>query len=429
MRFSCRRVGADEADTMSSMINAQQHQVTGDGSTDDSAALQRLLNQPSPQVYLPPGVYKIGSTLRVGSNTRLDVHPQARLVFADAAGQTDQDFLLTNQDDEHGNTNIEITGGIWDGNNAGNPRVEPLIQPGAYSGRMIHFNNVRNLRFAHAMLANAESYFFAMTQVDGFLIEHIRFHTTRPRHNNDGIHPAGFCSNGVIRHLRGLGPQSPNDDMVALNADDAPNRVEVSGLLCGPIRNLQIYDLQADQCHTFVRMLSTVSPIENIMIEDVRGGCDVSLVNMDGARGCRVQVFDATDPAFAQGVGAVRNVRVSRARVFKTRDDGSPLLKLEQRMDQIFVQDIQRDLKRDAGPGTPTMRMRFLKDHHVVVEGLTPVQSQAMSESSTATLSIRQRVESEPSLGDVLEAQTDLDSMLMLPDGDLPRMAVQCEGL
>lgn len=407
-----------------SALNVKSHGAAGDGTTDDAPAIQALLDTERPHLYLPFGTYKIGQTLRIGSHTQLVVHPQTRLVMADNAGTDDQSFLLTNRHHEQGDQAIEVRGGIWDGNNSGNPRIESLIQPGAYTGRMINFRNVKGLIFADALLANAESYYFAMTQIDDFLIEHIRFHTTRPRHNNDGIHFGGFCEYGIVRHLRGLGPKTPSDDMIAMNADDAMERVEVSGMLAGPIRNVTVYDIEADHCHTFVRLLSTASPIENILIEDVRGGCDIAAINADGARQCRVQVFDANDPAFQNGIGTLRNIRIQRLRVYKTSCNDSALLRLEERVDRFVVENLVRDEYRDVSPDSPTVRCRYLSDHQLEMENLNNIQLEAVMDASTCRVDSHDAVETSPAMGHSAIAATTLESTVDLPFGSLSRLTL-----
>ncbi len=60
--------------------------------------------------------------------------------------------------------------------------------------------------------------------------------------------------------------------MVALNADEALGRAQNLGLACGPIRRIRIEDVRAESCHTFVRLLSVRSVIEDVEIDGVFGG-------------------------------------------------------------------------------------------------------------------------------------------------------------
>ncbi|MEX0652621.1 MAG: hypothetical protein WD534_02620 [Phycisphaeraceae bacterium] len=401
--------------------------ATGDGTTDDAPALQRALDSGCRHLTVPMGVYRVGQTLRIGSGTRLDIHPEATLILADGVGQGVDDFLLTNRNHDRGDRDIDIRGGIWHGNNRGNRRVEPLIQPGAYTGVMLNFRNVEGLRFSHAMLRDAESYSLRLTQVRGFVLEHLRFHTQHPRPNNDGVHLTGFCERGVIRYLRGLGPAAPSDDLVAMNADDAIHRVECQGGLCGPIRDITVHDLKADQCHSFVRLLSTDSPIERIEIDRIRGGCTTATLNMDAARGCRVPVVDPKDPRYASGLGNCRQIRVSDVVTYKAAANDGPMFRLEQLAEGLTVTDFQRDVARDAAPAAPTVSACYLPDHRLTLEGLTADQVQATREAISAPLASRLLTRDQPRRLVTLTAPIRNQEHFMLPDGGFDRLTIGAE--
>lgn len=331
----------------------------GDGISDDAEALQRALDSGSGVIEVPGGIYKIGRTLRISSGTHLRLHPDAIIRLADGAAKATTDYLLTNADPDCGNAGIAIEGGTWDGNNAGNPRPTGLFDEG-YSGATLHFRNVSGLRLENTRLHNAEAYYARFTIVNGFHVENITFSSDRVRHNNDGIHLRGNCQNGVIRNIKGLQPGVTGDDMVALNADDALNRTEVRGMTYGPIRNIRIEDIAAEGCHTFVRLLSVHSPIEDVTVRGVRGSCEVAAVNCDAARGCRVPLFDEANPPFPDGVGSLRNIRLADFHVSKSVANDIALLRLETRMQNVVLSNFRRDLERDMSPQQPTLRLRYV---------------------------------------------------------------------
>ncbi|EIP97942.1 endopolygalacturonase [Opitutaceae bacterium TAV1] len=333
----------------------------GDGLADDREAIQRALDARPGHIEIPPGHYKIGGTLRIHAHTRLSLAPQATLALADGAARTADDYLLTNANPEAATADAGITieGGIWDGNNAGNPRPPGLFDAG-FSGAMLHFRNVTGLCLRNLHLRDAEAYHLRLTHARGFHIETIRFSSTRVRPNNDGVHLGGHCEDGVIRDIKGLHPGVTGDDMVALNADDALTRTEVNGMTCGPIRNIHIEDIEAEGCHSFVRLLSVWSPVENITIRKVRGTCEVAAINCDAARGCRVPLFDEAAPPFPDGVGLLRNIDASDLLVAKSANNSIALLRFETRMENVRLHHFRRDLSRDQAPGQPTLRLRHV---------------------------------------------------------------------
>lgn len=351
----------------------------GDGVADDGGAFQRALAAGPGTVVVPAGNYLIGCVLRIGSGVRLKLDPQAKMRLADGVAKTPDDYFLTNANPVTGDEDIVVEGGFWDGNNAGNARPPGLFDYGC-SGAMMHFQNVRGLRVADMQLHDAEAYHVRLTEVRGFAVERIRFSASRVRPNNDGIHLGGHCEDGVIRDIKGLHFGVTGDDMIALNADDALTRTEVKGMTCGPIRNIVIEDIEAQGCHSFVRLLSVVSPIENISICGVRGTCEVAAINCDAARGCRVPVFDEKAPPFPDGVGFLTNITAEDFIVGKSHPNDIALLRLETRMTNFRMTNFRRDMTGGKSPATPTLRLRHAAARELVVNG-TPAMPVAFGET------------------------------------------------
>ncbi|MBI1297928.1 endopolygalacturonase [bacterium] len=358
-------------------LNVADYGATGNGEADDSAAIQATLNAGSGLVVIPYGVYKIGRTLRLSSYTRLIVHPQARLFLAPGAGVDNHTHLLSNQHHSDGDVDIHVEGGIWDGNNPANLRGPD--RPDSYTGVLMNFTNVRGLTLRSLTVRDPESYFIRLGQVSGFEVGHIRFEAPHLRPNQDGVHLGGHCEDGYIHDLSGFGLGTPNDDVVALNADDANYRAQNLGKLCGPIRRITVRNIRADDCHTFVRILSVNSPIEDIWVEDVRGGCRVAAVNMDACRECRVPLFDPNDPAVADGVGQVARVTLRNFNVYKSvAGNSKPLLDLRTRIRDLRIENFRRD-RRDAALAVPTLRLAEFHPCTVHLEGLDLARAEPLS--------------------------------------------------
>lgn len=344
--------------------DVRQHGALGDGASDDSVAIQRVLDS-SRDVYAPPGVYKIGRTLRVKSGTRLRAHQWARFVWADGAGTDQTDFLLTNENSWHPESDskeldrdIEISGGIWDGNAKAQKRSGDYEY--GYSGVMIHFAHVRGLRLHDMTVRNSNSYYVRMGWVRDFVVERIAIQATALSPNQDGIHLGGCCEDGRIEEISAHGLSTPNDDMVAMNADDAIFRPECNGVPRGPIRRVKVRHLRADDCHSFVRMASVTSPIEDIEVDDVAGGCQICAVNVDALRYCRTPLFKDTDAGMENGVGSLRGIRLSRFNVHKSAVNDAALLRLESRMHGVVVEDFRRDVDRDVALEVATLMVRHV---------------------------------------------------------------------
>lgn len=413
-------------------LSVQECGARGDGISDDGPAIQRALNAGKRLVTIPYGVYRVGQALRIGSYTHLRVHPRARLYLADGAGVDNDTHLVTNLHHDRGDTDILIEGGIWDGNNLANPRGPD--SPGSYTGVLTNFRNVTGLTLRSLTLRDPESYYVRLTQIRGFLVEHIRFEAPHLRPNQDGIHIAGFCEDGIVRHIMGSGPAVPNDDVVAFSADDALGRAQNLGKLNGPIRRIRVEDLSADDCHTFVRLLSIVSPVEDICVEGVRGGCQVCAVNADGCRECRVQVFDPLDPAFADGVGQMARITLRDFHVWKSRaGNHKPVLDLRTQGTDFTLERFQRDQDHDAelgsrseqGLAAPTMRLGEFTPCRAILAGLNSTRLGALVGASSLSVADVSKLSSPVSSATYrIACELQREGALLLAEGGFDTLQV-----
>lgn len=255
-------------------------------------------------VKLPPGRFFVSKTLSVDSRTRIEAHEHTVIVLSAGSAKKQGDYLLTNADPIRGNEEIEIEGGIWDGNGAQNPRGADMYEPGAFGGIAINFIKVKGLRLLHLTAANSDCFFIRLGEVEDFRIEDVKLFNTLPRINQDGVHIGGFCRNGVIVGLHAISPMTPGDDLVALNADDDVERHMNKGMRLGPIENIEVRDLSAESAYTFVRLLSQEQPIRNIRISELNGGVRNNGINMNRWR-------------FPAGGGNIENVRIRDVRLHK----------------------------------------------------------------------------------------------------------------
>lgn len=233
----------------------------GDGVHSDFQAIQEMLNTRR-EVRLPePEVcYLIDGTLKIPSGRRLVLPRWTVIRLADGVNGK----MITNADAENGNQDIEIRGGIWDQNNKGqapNPIHYPSPELPEYDGIGFFFRNVRNLTCSDLTLKDPVTFASAFDTVRNFTIENITFdfnYGNPQAINMDGVHLNGNCHYGVIRNLKG----ACYDDLVALNADEGSD---------GPISNIVIDGIFAEDCHSAVRLLTVKNRVEHIHITNVFG--------------------------------------------------------------------------------------------------------------------------------------------------------------
>jgi len=346
------------------------------GGDDFAATMQQALDSGEGILYLPAGEYRADRSLKIRSNTTLMLEDGARITAGDGACRKRGDFLLMNAPEESGSENITIIGGVWDGNYRANPK-SAMYDENGYSGAMFNFMGVQGLTLRGLHLRNAAGYFTRFARLNGFIIEDIQFSHEVNMPNNDGIHLAGFCENGVIRRIHCLTRGTTRDDLIALNADDCVTRTENRDLCRGFIRNVLIEDLYAEMCHCFVRLLSVTAEISSIFIRDVRGGCRSNAVNLDAARYCRAPLIDPADPAYTRGVGNIRNVTIEGMAV--TQAGSSPLLNPETDAVGFAIHGFTR--ADDAGDAD-TILLRNMSPSRIRLYGLSQGQlEQALADS------------------------------------------------
>jgi len=248
---------------------AEKVMLFGDGIHDDTKALQALLDSRNAYVKFPmPKVcYFISSPLKIYSGQELSLDRYCPIKLMPGSNCV----MLENADPENGDNQITVTGGIWDLNNleqeknpilfSGNPELLLGFYPNVYNGTVISFHNVRNLKIAHLTVKNPVTFAIMLNIIKYFTVEDITFDYNYGNPwavTMDGVHLCGNCHFGAIRNLKG----SCYDDMVAINADEG---------VAGPITDIQVDGLFADDSHSAVRLLSADHPVERVSIGNVYG--------------------------------------------------------------------------------------------------------------------------------------------------------------
>lgn len=227
----------------------------GDGIHDDTQALQELLDQRGIVTLDRSGTYIVSRTLIIHSNTRFVLSPGAKLLaapFSKCALIENEHFACGGRDE-----NIEIIGGIWDGNSE-NMGLDPLYEmdhredepysPALFKGKLIRFARIDRIVLEKMMVRNPVSYGIQIADVSGFVVRDLSFDYNVLFGTTDGVHINGPAYNGVIENLCG----TTNDDMVSLTTIDELH-AEVTK---GEIVNVDIRNITATNGYSGVRLLS-----------------------------------------------------------------------------------------------------------------------------------------------------------------------------
>ena len=259
-------------------------QLYGDGVRDDTAAIQQMLDTRTAEVYLPAPqeCYLISRTLKLHPGQTLRTAPTTRIRLADDSNCA----MLENDDFDQYGEDLCVDGGIWDMNNVAqepNPwhfpgkdgltsrqrlgwpvfGTDPNLTrlPAVYSGFCMRFCRVRRFTLKNVTFRNPVTYGVQIAYAEDFTVRDIRFDypLCNPKHwNMDGVHIEGHCKHGLIANLKG----TVHDDLVAITADDG---------LYGPIENIVVDGVWAENAHSAVRLLSHGLPVKNIVLRNIFG--------------------------------------------------------------------------------------------------------------------------------------------------------------
>jgi len=194
-------------------------------------------------------------------------------------------------------TNIRITGGIFDGNGGNNSRKDHLYGCVGFVGVLLQIVNVRGFEMEGVTLKDACTYNAEFCMLSEFFINNITLKFGKGRPNIDGIHFEGDCYKGTVQNIFGR----TNDDMVTFNGGDswypgnhlgtpAPEaKREWFPFRQGAIKNITVKNIFATDGYRAVRLLSNIkreglSPatetegMDDILIDGIYGDFRVDCV-------------------------------------------------------------------------------------------------------------------------------------------------------
>ena len=281
--------------------------AVADGITDSRAAFQAALDSGADEVLIPAGIYSVSGTLFVRSDTKITAAFGARICLRPAERLRREDFLLSTSPDTEYSENIVISGGVWDGGNSlpecalGEPK-----DSNGYTGAVINFDGVRGLKLSDMTVANATAFSIRLCRTEDFTVEKISFLNATAGEDRDGLHFGGECRRGRVRGIRDLSNAKSKGELIALNADDFPDRAASRGMASGAIEDITFEDISAEDCYTAVRLLSVFHPIRRISFKDLQVGYRKHAINMDAGRYSETPIFKGED--YPDGIGCIENV-------------------------------------------------------------------------------------------------------------------------
>jgi hypothetical protein len=330
---------------------------TANGATN-TTAINSALAQGGPITLNTPGIYTVACStpaktsdgantynvaLFIGSNTHFSLGLGVILMVA--AG-TVNPVLIQNSNIAGGNTNIEVSGGTWDGNFANITRTDGVT----FCCILRWFQNVANLSVHDSIIQNSKAWADGLAALTNFKFFNLTYVDTNPTRtaadNFGGVNLEGPNTNGYIGNITG----NTLDDLVALCADQADHSGSIyintmAGY--GAMSNIRIENLQAaagGQWHLLRLLDSVANPISNVTVSGIYGnyldgGCVLgsdtvnstsALFNITLENGCLSQQNINAGRATVQLSGSFDSVTIRSFKRVMAATDNAPTALVEQ---------------------------------------------------------------------------------------------------
>jgi hypothetical protein len=255
--------------------------VNKGGGTDDTALIQSILDRApklrSLKLVVDGAILVRG--LKVHSNTTIEcLNRDCGFYLADNSNLP----LIANatpQPEGRADRNLSFLGGTYNGN-AGQQDKKFHPDFGWLGAFALH--GVEQVLMRDVSITNSRTFFVYLTNWRRVVFENIYINlddSLKPS-NQDGIHVQGPGEFLSIRNLQG----KAFDDMVALNLDDLQGDWNSEGQFdratkgnfgkyagIGPVSDVDIDGVQADDCAQVIRILSRASRLDRVSIRNVKG--------------------------------------------------------------------------------------------------------------------------------------------------------------
>jgi len=255
--------------------------VTKGGGTDDTALIQGILDRApklgSLKLVVDGAILVKG--LKVHSNTTIECLTSACGFYLADNSNLPLIANATPQPEGRADRNLSFLGGTYNGN-AGQQDKKFHPDFGWLGAFALH--GVEQVLMRDVSITNSRTFFVYLTNCRRVVFENIYINlddSLKPS-NQDGIHVQGPGEFLSIRNQQG----KAFDDMVALNIDDLQGDWNSEGQFdratkgnfgkyagIGPVSDVDIDGVQADDCAQVIRILSRASRLDRVSIRNVKG--------------------------------------------------------------------------------------------------------------------------------------------------------------
>ncbi|NLT69534.1 MAG: hypothetical protein GXX91_02415 [Verrucomicrobiaceae bacterium] len=264
---SCRKKGQDAPGP----VTAELAKLVPEGSSAEE--INRLLRRHRIVHFSPQATYRLSEPIRIPSDTYIDFQ-QASLVLEEGANA----YLLQNENQEKGDTNIILLNGRLLGNGSRQERNYTKDYREGYFGFGTTFTKVDQLVMDGFHVQDTNAWGIAYFLCGTVRFSHFIFDQQVARgKNGDGI--TGIAKNIYVAHLSGY----TNDDMVAVSTGigslrgndigiSKENNIDVENVV---IENIRCSSKEGKRTHVGVGLYPTAGrTIKKVTLSGLRGEFD-----------------------------------------------------------------------------------------------------------------------------------------------------------
>jgi polygalacturonase len=322
---------------------------------DDFAIILNSALKEDKDIYIPRGTYIVKSTIYLPSDVTITADKDAYIKCAnhcfDRKGDTP---FVMNDDKVNGNKNIKISGGIWDCNSIYNDKIH--YKEGPATGLGFCLDKVDNLVIENLTIKNSNTYNFRLCEVTNFVMHDITFAGEYQTICQDGIHIGGGSKHGHIYNIKCEGINT-NDDLIAINADEAMEYCQNIGYKEGNISDILVENVSAENCWSVIRVLSIRYKIENITFRNFKCGFREIGLNLDGTRYAGDKLFKDED--YPEGIGKLNNILFEDFTLWHVRNF-RPVCVLETNAHNLVIKNFKRDVSKEGDNDLKTIVVKHL---------------------------------------------------------------------
>ena len=346
--------------------------AVADGATDCSDAFIKAIENGENLIVVPYGKYFIKKTIKLNSNTKIHLHPNAHIIFDH---ESDENSPLFYAEDE---SSVEICGGKLTIPDTCEKRVD----------KMLHFKNTNGIRISNCDLSMFESIAVILDSC-----EDVRISDCVIKNHSFAINLLGECNDVTVKN-------SSISSAIFLSVGNTDKK--------GSISQLNRRNVQSKNVGRFINFFNGTA--QNVKCENINGSIVFSIISVD-------EGFSVEDADF-------ENINVHSLAHFA---GGQKIAYFDLRgsIDGLEIINFKRNAECEARPLIPTLILKPEADTTALIDGMlldNVINARALSK--TVKMTTARLTNPTGKFIYTLECGIDKGDALTIPFGDFDSLTI-----